>query len=536
MKRSMYDSIAVPRPQRNRFDFSHNRKMSFKMGGLYPTFWEPSIPGDSITISVQNMLRMAPMLAPVMDRIHVKTYSFYVPYRLLYPFWEKFMAENDAPGRVHPFATLASTPPVGSLGDYMGLPKDCPAGTEVNVFPFAAYELIYAEWFRNQYLNTDDFDDIILGDGDQIGNYAGIINGNVRFKCWNNDRYTAALPQAQRGTPVSLPLTTGVVPVELDTLNPAAWTVHDVNGGGPLGPPTGALIESGTNSEIKMDSQGASDRIMLNPNNTLYVDIQAEAVTINALREALALQRMLEIDNFGGARYTEIIEAHFGVKSPDARLQRPELIGYFSGVMSISEVLQTASSASAATDPTAPDAQPLGTMGGHGISVNGSERFGYYGTEHGLIMNLICVLPDTSYYQGLDKKWSHRLRTDYPFPSLANVGEVAVLNKEVYAQHTTPDGEWGYLPPYYEWKDVPGNTVAGHFKDTLEFWHTAREFTGDQDLNEDFVLANDVPNRFFAVQYTGGGPGSYTEDQIFGYIYHKITISRFLPYHVRPVI
>ena len=524
MASNPFNTVLTDRPRRNNFNLSHDVKMSFKMGRLYPTCVLDVLPGDHFNIGVENMLRFAPLIAPVMHDIRVKTFWFFVPNRLLWEDWEDFITGTDT-DLVPPYITsTGGSFTESSLANYLGIPTTIPTTMRIDAMPFAAYALIWDEWFRDQNLGTEVFQILTDGDNSYYDTWAA---GNCFARSWEHDYFTSALPWAQKGDSVTLPLVedtnvlVGMSGTNTHTLlrDAADGTVHSTGG---------TVSEGGGTGRVKV----GADEVMFDPNGTLSVNINEEAVSINTLREAFRMQEFLELDALGGTRYTETIFAHFGVRSRDARLQRPELVGSFSGRMVISEVLQTAPASNTGTAGTA---EPLGTMGGHGISVNGGKGLNYKATEHGWLIGLINVQPKAAYQQGLARKWSRSVREDYFWPKFANIGEQAILNKELYVEHTNPDDEFGYIPRYSEYRYEPCR-VAGEMRSTLAHWHLGRIFDSDTALNAGFLAADQDSPRIFAVQYEGGGEGDYQADQIFAHIFNNIYASRLIPKYGKPIL
>jgi len=511
MKMNIFNSVQFNKPKQSRFDLSHDVKMSFQMGQLVPTCVMEALPGDVFNIQVQNMLRMAPMITPVMHRIRVNTYYFFVPNRLLWSDWGDWFTGNlDVQ---HPWAQFDITDhfSVNELGDYLGYPTEQPTGPiRYNPMPIAAYALIWDEYFRDQNLQDKIFEPLVAGNNT---NYAPdtVLATAVQHRAWQHDYFTSCLPFAQKGDDVLVPLTSEQnIPVEFEA------------GHNPImrKPGTGAPDDDGD-----LRSEGGqlwnvdeNAPTALDPNGSLVVDVQSDAVTINTLRRAFRLQEWLEKNARGGTRYVENILAHFGVKSSDSRLQRPEYIGSVRQNMVISQVLATAQDE--AND------QPIGQMAGHGISVGGGGNMRFRVEEHGWIIGIINVQPDSAYQQGLERQFFRFDRFDYAVPTFANLGEQEVLNKEVYLAHTEPDGVFGYNPRYAEYK-FKSNRVAGQFKTTLAYWHLGRRFTADPALNEDFIKC--LPDdRIFAV--TGNS------EQIYAHVFNNISAVRKLPKFGIPTI
>lgn len=505
MARNVFNSISVRKPKTSTFNLSHDVKLGMKMGELTPITVLECLPGDKWNISTESMHRMAPMVAPVMHNVNVYTHYFFVPNRLVWPNFKKFITDNNGKGSVPapPVMDLtAAQANSGSLADYLGLPIDKPL-TNVSAIPFAAYHLIYNEYYRDQNLQTDRGVDgdgvIVLKDGKQV---AGIQNHLAlkRRRAWEHDYFTAALPFAQKGDAVDVPIR-GDAPVYNNT----------------FGAPNPTLITTKTGTDVRVQGQ-------LNPNGTadnhLYADMsEAEGITINELRRAFRLQEWLEKMARGGSRYIEQILVHFGVKSSDARLQRPEYLGGNKAPVIISEVLQTSSS-----DGTTPQ----GTMAGHGLSASSGKNTSYYCEEHGYIIGIMSIMPKTAYQQGIPKHFSRTSHLDYAWPTFAHIGEQEVKNKELY--HDPVDGKneevFGYVPRYSEYRYQPSR-VAGDFRTTLNFWHLGRVFSNRPLLNAEFIECK-PRNDIFAVT---------TDTQnIWAHCYHKIYVNRRLPKYGTPML
>lgn len=499
--------------------------MSFKMGQLTPTCALDVVPGDIFQISVENMLRLAPLVSPVMHEIYVRTYFFFVPNRLIWVNWENFITGADDTLVLPYLDSDDAAVTEGSLGDYLGVPPGIPAGIEFSAMPFAAYVKIWNDWFRDENLQTEL--NSALDNGPQGGHLQTIQGDIPYYRAWEHDYFTAALPWAQKGDAVTLPLVEDDVSlVELSGVNVQGQLRKSVDGTVMTGD-TNVNMASGTGL-----MQSTSLGMFYDPNGTLSVKINESAVTINQLREAFRMQEFLERDATGGSRYNETIYAHFGVRTKDSRLQRPELVGSFSGRMVISEVLQTAPGFSNVNDDGSPT--PLGTMAGHGISVTGGKNIKFRATEHGWLIGLINVQPRTAYQQGLHKKWSRLDRFDFFWPKFAHIGEQVVANKELYVDAVDPDGEFGYVPRYAEYK-FENSRVAGSMRDSLAHWHMGRIFESEPALNETFISC-DPTTRIFAVEYEDGEEDAYAADQIFAHVYNNISASRLMPKYGKPML
>lgn len=514
--KNIFNTVKLSGVRSNNFDLGHDVKLSFSMGELVPTCVMECLPGDSFQISTENMLRFAPLISPVMHKVRVQTHYFFVPNRILWPEWEKWITgDTDVEA---PYLRLSETQgiTVGSLCDYLGLPDGVPTGSlDVNVLPIVAYLKIWNEFYRDQNLQDEISLPVVPGDNsDWLTDYC---EGSPLKRAWQHDYFTSALPFAQKGDSVQIPLTSvDDVPVDfVNTGQPGAMIdvqTGAVSGIGPLeqqaGPPP-------LSRSLHTDDEPSA----YDPRGSLVVDIQADATDINTLRRAFRLQEWLERNARAGTRYVETILGHFDTITSDGRLQRPEYLGGARQNMVISEVLATAQS----TD----DNVAVGMMAGHGISVGGGKSIRYRCEEHGFIIGIINVQPETAYQQGIPRLYSRLDRLDYAWPTFANIGEQEVLNKEVYMQHTTPEGVFGYVPRYAEYKFV-NSRVAGEMRTSLAFWHLGRIFASDPALNELFISCN-PSTRIFAVT-------DPDEDHIFAHVFNNVRVSRKLPRYGVPAI
>lgn len=520
MKMNIFNSIQLPKVGSNQFDLSHDLKMSFSMGELIPTAVIEALPGDHFEISCENLLRFAPLISPVMHKVRVTTHYFFVPNRLLWAQWEDFITGNadiEAPYlRINDEQQFVE----GGIGDYLGYPTGpVPENFRLSPMPLAAYFKIYDEYYRDQNLQTEKFLPLVPGPN-ETGVYADAVDplsaGALPLRrAWQHDYFTAALPFAQKGDTVQLPLTQATtIPVE--ATNAAGFPLlRDNATGNPL--VSGAVSASVSGADPIIVAGG--NTAYYDPNGHLTVDIQSDAVDITTVRRAFRLQEFLERAARGGTRYTEQILSMFDQRSSDARLQRPEYIGGSKQNMVISEVLATAETTAAGVS--------VGTMAGHGISVGGGNTFRYKCEEHGYVIGIINVQPDTAYQQGAHRQFTRFDRLDYAWPTFANIGEQEVLNKEIFAAAPNPEEIFGYVPRYAEYKYLPSR-VAGEMKTSLDFWHLGRIFSTLPVLNDEFVQCN-PDTRIFAVE-------DPAVDHLYSHIFNHIKVRRKLPKFGTPTI
>jgi len=445
------------------------------MGELIPFVVQDVVPGDTLHLSQSSMMRFIPMIAPVMHKVNVSMHYFFVPLRILWPDFTKWMAGEEDLERPFHYWSAGLDDSNRSLGDYLGLPTGDTGTTsyihEVDAYFTAAYYKIWDEYFRDQNLQDEVFQELVAGHNDY---YSGRALLPPLRRAWQRDYFTSALPFAQAGDDVLIPLnrTTDLSDVRVLTVPDGA---PDLEGGNLR-----SILQDG----VPVLANGEDARVMLDNN--------ANAETINSLRRAFRLQEFLEKTARGGKRYIELMFSHFGVKSSDARLQRPEYLGAHYGAMSISEVLSTVEST----------AGPLGTMGGHGIGVQRGGNISCYAEEHGIIMGLVSVQPTTAYQQGFQKKFLRKSRFDFYWPSFANLGEQPVENREVFGNQPATEeaglGTFGYVPRYSEYK-FEQSRVSGAFKNSLAFWHMGRIFDSPPALNAEFIECTPT-TRAFAVE------------------------------------
>ena len=488
-----FNTISANRLKRAAHDLSHSRKFTMNMGDLVPVMCQDVIPGDSFQLKHEALVRIMPMLAPIYHNVNVYMHYFFVPYRLVWDEWEDFITggKNGTANPVFPrfYATTENWSKnglgAGSLADYLGFPsKQVPSGnssiSESNAFsqlPFRAYHTIYNEYYRDQ--NLEDEIQIDTVSGIKPISYGNANQWNhqwskLRKRAWEKDYFTSALPNTQRGTPMSIPVQ-GDAAVYADTNGQKRYLE------------IGDSFLANTNPNLGIKGTG----LMPVTGNEIFADLtNVSTATINELRQAFQIQRWLERSARSGARYTEVLQSFFGVRPRDSRLQRPEFLGGGKMPLSISEVLQTSETSNT----------PLGEFAGHGISYGSTVKFRKFFEEHGLIIGIMSVLPRTAYCQGMPKLFTKFDKYDYFWQEFAHLGEQEIKNEEIYFDPYASDNKdtFGYTARYNEYRYIP-DTVHGSMLDSLSYWHMARMFPSRPALNAAFIKA-DPTNRIFPVQ------------------------------------
>jgi hypothetical protein len=479
----------IPRAEipRSSFKIETAHKTTFNAGDLVPIYVDEVLPGDTFNLRMTAFTRLATPLYPTMDNLHLDSFFFFVPNRLIWSNWQKFMGQQDNPSDSTSYVVPTTTTPasgyaVGSIFDYMGLPTvgQVNTGSTVthNVMHLRAYNLIWNQWFRDE--NLQNSVTVNMGDGpDTFSDYSILKRGKRK------DYFTGALPWPQKGTAVSLPLGTKA-------------PIVSANYSAGLAP--GNFIPMATAAPA-----GSAGAYTFGTGSTgLYTDLSsATAATINQLRQSFQIQKLLERDARGGTRYTEIIRAHFGVISPDARLQRPEYLGGGSTPIQINPIAQTSGTNATGTST------PLGNLAAMGTGLAHGHGFTQSFTEHGVIVGLVSVRADLTYQQGLRKMWSRSTRYDFYFPAFAMLGEQAILNKEIYVRGTSDDNNvFGYQERWAEYRYNPA-LITGLFKSTsagtIDGWHLAQKFTSLPTLNSTFIQENPPVDRILAVGSAANG-------------------------------
>jgi len=464
---------------RSTFMRDHGYKTTFDSGYLIPVFLDEALPGDTMNLSMTAFARLSTPLHPFMDNMFVDSFFFSVPMRLVWDNWQKFNGEQTDPGDSTDFLIPQMVAPAGtgyangSLSDYFGIPTAVPLLSHSSLW-HRAYNLIWNEWFRDQ--NLQDSVVVDRDDGpDDPANYVLLKRGK------RHDYFTSALPWPQKGPAVDLPLGTRA-PIASDAPNNDPLSIY-------------SSVQGGYKQIVVPTTVAAMSTVNQSEANQLYADLSdATAATINQLREAFQIQRLYERDARGGTRYVEILKAHFGVTSPDARLQRPEYLGGGSSPVNVNPVAQTSS-----TDGTSPQGNlaAVGTVGAHGHGFIKSF------TEHCLVIGFVSARADLTYQQGLNRMFSRRTRWDFYWPALAHLGEQAILNKEIYAQATADDDlVFGYQERFAEYRYKPSQITAqfrSNFAQSLDTWHLSQDFAALPLLNDTFIEENPPVDRVVAV-------------------------------------
>lgn len=503
-----FTDIFVRKPKKNNFDLSHDRKFSLNMGDIVPILCQEVVPGDTFNLQSEHLMRLAPLASPVMHNINAYTHYFFVPNRILWDGWEDFITGGEDGYQSPLFPTIKHEVSKGSVHDYLGLPVWTQFAQKFSALPLAGYLAIYNEYYRDQNLQQPI--DYALDDGDNTDKF--YVHRFLKQRAWEHDYFTSALPFAQKGPQVVVPLG-DTAPLVLNKEHDTRIEWTNSQGATTLNANASGIIDGKHISNIY--NSGITNPATIDVTGNTHVDLSsATSSTINDLRKAFKLQEWLEANARGGSRYIEHIYNIFGVKSSDSRLQRPEYLGGGKSTISISEVLQTSQT----------DSTPLGEMGGHGINVGTSNDFRASFEEHGFIIGLMSIRPQTAYFQGMPKHYFKTDKFDYFYPQFANIGEQEVKYKELYigADQTPEQSEevFGYVPRYSEYR-FAHSTVHGDFRENLEYWHMGRKFSNRPHLNEEFIKMSKI-NRIFAYE-------NDNTDHFYCHIYFKVNARRPLP-------
>lgn len=479
--------------QRSTFDLSFPYKTTFDSGWLIPLPPIEVLPGDSFKLRMTALVRLATPLHPTMDNLHLTSFWFYVPNRLLWENWQKFMGEQDNPGDstdyLIPQLNMATDQvEEGDIGDYMGLPTGV-QGLNVSALPYRAYSLIYNEWFRDENLQVSEF----VGQNDGPDVYS---NYRLRRRGKRKNYITSSLPWPQKGPGVEIPIG-----------STAPIFISNLTDGAPVNYGEGVNYTSATelrafatgDREVQYEAAGGGKDV---GDLNIFADLaSATGATINDWREAFQMQKLQERDARGGTRYTEILKSHFQVISPDSRLQRPEILSTGRSPVQMNTVPQTSST----TDSSGPVDTPQGNLAAYGQGIINRHGFTKSFVEHGYIIGMINVRADLNFQQRIDRHWSRQTKYDFYWPALQALGEQPVLNKEVWADGTAQDEEvWGYQERWSEYRQNMGvmtNRMRSNATASLDPWHYALDFgTSRPALNNTFIEDNPPIERTVAVQ------------------------------------
>lgn len=466
--------------KRNKHSLSFYRLLSMDMGALTPIGWYEVLPGDTVQQATSALVRAAPLVSPVMHPINVRIHHWFVPYRLIWSEFEDFITGGPAGTSLPTFPTIdfsGATVSVGSLSDYMGIPTGAalPANTSVSALPFRAYNAIWNQNYRDEDLETS------RAISTASGNDTTTTVGSCANVSWEKDYFTSSRPWEQKGPAITIPLgTSATVKTNATNLVSGAQPAMFFKDSAGNPPATNlSLAISGSSAMAPSATPVTAGGSVLYPSN-LFADLSgASAITVTALRQALALQRFEEARARYGSRYVEYLR-YLGVRSSDARLQRPEYLGGGKQTIQFSEVLQTGPSAS-------PDqANVVGALKGHGIGAMRSNRYRRFIEEHGVVMSFMSIRPKTMYMDGLHRSFLRRTKEDFWQKELEHIGQQSIANREIYAFHASPANTFGYQDRYDDYRRIESG-VSGEFRSTLNYWHLARSFGSAPALNASFV-------------------------------------------------
>ncbi len=531
---------------RSKFNRDHSVKTSFNVGDVIPFYCDEVLPGDTFQLKTSLVARMQTLITPMMDNLYLDTYFFFVPNRLTWNHWKEFNGENtqsawyptveySVPQLEAPADTGWS---IGTLADYFGIPTGIP-NLSVNALPFRAYALIMNEWFRDENLSDPlsiPVDDATVV-GVNTGNYiTDVAKGGLPFKAAKyHDYFTSCLPAPQKGPDVTIPVATaGNLPVKTlsETIpDPSNFSLFGLGANRQSQGARGNVMAGDSNGYLSFEAgmtspgQHSSNSMYFVPTNLWAVSSgNASAATINQLRLAFQIQKLYERDARGGTRYIEILKSHFGVTSPDARLQRPEYLGGTRIPINVNQVVQSAPGSAGTT--------PLGDTGAFSLTTDVHGDFIKSFVEHGFIIGVMVSRYDHTYQQGLERFWSRKDRFDYYWPVFANIGEQAVLNKEIYAQGNEKDNEvFGYQEAWADYRYKPSR-VTGEMRSSapqsLDVWHLADDYQSLPSLSDSWIR-EDKSNvdRVLAVT-------SSVSNQLFADIYVQCLATRPMPVYSIP--
>lgn len=492
--------------KRTKHSLSNHRLVTFDFGKLIPVGWYEALPGDTVRQASSALVRVTPLLAPLMHQVQVRIHHWFVPNRLIWANFENFItggSDGEGDGSSWPYIDGSSGFSAKSLHDYFGLPVGVNVGN-VSALPLRAYQLIYREFYRDQDLVTAPT--ISTADGAD-----STTSTTVQAIAYEKDYATAARPWPQKGPDVSLPLgTAATVKTASTALVTGAQNQVKFTLGTGSTPANNTAAFGNSDGSFGQTSTAATLNASAYPNN-LYADLSdATSATITQLREAMALQRYQEARALYGSRFTEYLR-YLGVRSSDSRLQRPEYLGGGKQTISFSEVLQTGTNYDGNTG--------VGQLKGHGITAMKSRSFQRFFEEHGIVMSLMSIRPRSMYAMGVTRHWTRDSKELYWQKELEAIGQQEVLNKEIYAAASAPTDVFGYADRYADYRSIP-SLVTGEFRNsTMYHWHLARLFGSEPALNQAFIEADDVSKRVFADQ---------TNDSFWVMVGHQIRARRLV--------
>lgn len=488
--------------KRSKHNLSYTKLFSCDMGELVPAGITEVLPGDTLRVNTNALVRAAALLSPVMHPVNVRIHHWFVPNRLLWSNWEKFITggPDGLDASVHPTVTVPGGGfAVGSLADYLGIPTGVGAGQSVSALPFRAYALIFNSWYRDQDLVTA----LPLSTADGVDS---TTNTTLQSCAWEKDYFTSSRPWEQKGAAVTIPLG-GNAPVSGIGLNDGTATSALP---GTVRQSNNTLMSGNwaTNSQWYFKTTTTGNSGSGNPPDIKADLTAATGVSVNALRASMAIQRFQEARARYGSRYTEYLSS-LGIRSSDARLQLPEYLGGGRQTIQFSEVVATAETGTSVD---------VGDLKGHGIAAMRTNRCQFFAEEHGFLMTLMSIQPKTIYANGLFKMWNRRTKLDYWQKELEHIGQQAVAKKEVYMASASPDSVFGYQDRYDEYRRAE-SMIGGEFRSTLlDFWHMARILASEPSLNSTFVTC--VPTeRTFAVP---------SQDVIYVHARHQVLARRLV--------
>lgn len=525
---------------RSTFDRSSSIKTSFNVGDIVPFFLEEVLPGDTFNVRTSKVVRMQTLLTPMMDNVYLDSYYFFVPNRLVWNHWKEFNGENTESAWIPTteYSVPQITSPsdgwsVGTLADYFGLPTGV-GGLSVSALPFRAYALVMNEWFRDQNLQDPlvvPVDDATVA-GVNSGNFVtDVAKGGLPYIAAKyHDYFTSCLPSPQKGPDVTLSVasqgnlpvasldlthTESTSPISFNRTVGSSYNVPMVMFGNQLVYDASKKVDPGS---VSFQTPGVNNLWAINSGNAIVA-------TINQLRMAFQIQKLYERDARGGTRYIEVLKSHFGVTSPDARLQRPEYLGGNRVPINVNQVIQQSGTGAGADTPQ-------GTVVGMSQTTDSNHDFIKSFTEHGYIIGVMVARYDHTYQQGIERHWSRKTRFDYYWPVFANIGEQAVLNKEIFAQGTTKDNEvFGYQEAWSDYRYKP-NRVTGEmrsaYEQSLDVWHLADDYASLPSLSDSWIREDKTTvDRVLAVK-------SIVSDQLFADIYIQNRATRPMPMYSVP--